>query len=329
MPTNSPNLNNNISFSKEIKEELTLNDDLTKEAAISLLSAFIKCNGDFVFGQKEKIIVKSDDVKIIKYIYSLFKKLFDNINLSFSYRRRMRFNKSTEFLLNILSNIDEVIDVLKIDFLDNKINSDLVNKDDKLRGYLIGLFLSSGSCSNPKSSNYHFEIYSKDENYAKSILKLISKIKVYVFSFKMIKRRNQYVIYLKKSDEIASFIAYLGASDSSLTYEGFRLDRDFKNYTNRQTNLDMYNYNKSISNSEKLIETIKNIDKFFGINNIQNIKLRTLCKLRLEYPESSYSDLASLMSKELNMNISKSNVNHLIIKIREMGNRYNNIEKKE
>ncbi len=311
------------SFAKEIKEELTTLD-YPPEAAISLLSSFLKINGELILSKdKERIIVKTENAKIAKFIYRILKEVFNDINLSFSYRKNMRFNKSTEYLINVLDHIDEVIDTLFINNLDDKIPASLTNSEKKVRGYVVGLFLASGSCSNPKSSNYHFEIYTKDETYSKNILSLIkNKIKVYPFDFKMIKRRNNYVLYLKRSDQIASFLAYMDAMQSSLTFEGYRLDRDMANVINRQENLDFYNYNKVIKNSEELIETINVIDKKLGIKNIVNVKVRELCYLRKEYPEASYNELATLLGEKLGKNISKSNINHLIIKIREMGERF-------
>ncbi len=311
------------SFSKEIKEELT-SLSYPLDMAISILASFLKCNGELILSKNnERIIIKTENAKIAKFIYKLLKEVFKDIKLSFSYRKNMRFNKSYEYLINVLSNIDELIDKLFLSSLDDKIPYLLINSEKKVRGYIIGLFLVSGSCSNPKSSNYHFEIYTHDEKFSSNILSLIkNKIKVYPFDFKMIKRRNNYVLYLKRSDQIASFLAYMDANQSSLIYEGYRLDRDVSNNVNRQENLDIYNYKKVIKNSEELINTINLIDKKLGIKNVANEKVRELCYLRKEYPEASYNELSFLLGEKLGKNISKSNINHLVIKIREMGERF-------
>lgn len=313
---------NNISFAKQVKEELTL-IELNQKERISLLSSFIKSNGTLsISNNEERIVIKIENAKIAKYIYKLLKDEFNDISLSFAYRKNMRFNKSYEFLINILDHIDDVFDKLYLSFFDNKINNNLINSEDKIRGYATGLFLVSGSVSNPVSSNYHFEVYVKDEEYSINVLSMLKKIKVYPFEFKNIKRRNNYVLYLKKSDQIGSFLAYMGANDSALLYEDYRIERDMKNYSNRQANLDYYNYNKSIKNSDELIELINLIDKKLGIKNISNPKLKELCIIRKENPEASYSDLAAILSKKLGKEVSKSNVNHLIRKLREMGNSF-------
>ena len=46
-------------------------------------------------------------------------------------------------------------------------------------------------------------------------------------SHKIIKRRNQYVVYLKKAQEIADFIAGIGATNCYLEFEDYRMTRDY------------------------------------------------------------------------------------------------------
>ena len=49
-----------------------------------------------------------------------------------------------------------------------------------------------------------------------------------------------------------------------------------------------------------------------GKENISNPKLLALMELRLKHPDSSLDELSKLLSEELNTEISKSNVNHLL-----------------
>ena len=50
--------------------------------------------------------------------------------------------------------------------------------------------------------------------------------------------------------------------------------------------------------------------------------------MRLNNPEANYSELAELVSKELDETVSKSNVNHLFIKLRKMVETYEENEHK-
>ena len=316
-----------ISFTNEIKNEITTNINLDTEMKRSLLAAFIRVNGTIKFKNKnEYLILRTENAKVAKFIYSLIKDLYEDVVVSFSFRKTMKFYKATEYLVNIINGGTTIFSSLDINLLESKINQELINKEDKIRGFLMGLFLACGSCNSPKTSNYHFEFYVSDENLAKNILKIINKIKSSQFDFKLTKRRNNFVIYLKKSDQISGFLAFLDASTCCIKFEDVRVSRDYSNINNRLIICDQYNYKKSIDKANVQIEQIKLIDKHLGIDNIINEKVQLLCKLRLKDPEASYSDLSSMMSEELNVPVSKSNIGHLFRKIENMAKLYEKLK---
>ncbi|MDY5928834.1 MAG: DNA-binding protein WhiA [Candidatus Onthovivens sp.] len=316
-----------ISFTNEIKNEITANINLDTEMKRSLLAAFIRVNGTIKFKNKnEYLILRTENAKVAKFIYSLIKDLYEDVVVSFSFRKTMKFYKATEYLVNIINGGTTIFSSLDINLLESKINQELINKEDKIRGFLMGLFLACGSCNSPKTSNYHFEFYVSDENLAKNILKIINKIKSSQFDFKLTKRRNNFVIYLKKSDQISNFLAFLDASTCCIKFEDVRVSRDYSNINNRLIICDQYNYKKSIDKANVQIEQIKLIDKHLGIDNIINEKVQLLCKLRLKDPEASYADLSSMMSEELNIPVSKSNIGHLFRKIENMAKLYEKLK---
>ena len=316
-----------ISFTNEIKNEITANINLDTEMKRSLLAAFIRVNGTIKFKNKnEYLILRTENAKVAKFIYSLIKDLYEDVVVSFSFRKTMKFYKATEYLVNIINGGTTIFLSLDINLLESKINQELINKEDKIRGFLMGLFLACGSCNSPKTSNYHFEFYVSDENLAKNILKIINKIKSSQFDFKLTKRRNNFVIYLKKSDQISGFLAFLDASTCCIKFEDVRVSRDYSNINNRLIICDQYNYKKSIDKANVQIEQIKLIDKHLGIDNIINEKVQLLCKLRLKDPEASYADLSSMMSEELNVPVSKSNIGHLFRKIENMAKLYEKLK---
>ncbi len=321
-------MNEKISFTHSIKDEIaTL--ETKKSAAKSIIAAFIKLNGNIVFSNNhDRLILKTETPSTAKFLYKILKENYPFLLMNFSYLKSMKLYKATEYLININSDVEVLFKDLKMKLLENKIPYELQDKEDKIKGYLIGTFLASGSCTDPVSSNYHLELVVNDEDYAFSLIKMINKIKSVKFDFKVIKRRSRYVIYLKKSDQIASFLAFINANNSCLEFENVRMDRDFSNSTNRLMNCDSYNFKKTIENSKKQIEEIKYIDHKLGIDNIQNVKLKTLCKMRLNNPEANYSELAELVSNELDQTVSKSNINHLFIKLRKMVETYEENEHK-
>ena len=311
-------MNERLTFTHMIKDELS-QKEVSFSCAKSIIASFIKLNGNIILSKNNtRLVLRTETSSTAKYLYKLLKIYYKDILVSFSYLKSMKLYKSIEYLININQGTNQIFDDLKIDLLEDKIPYHLQDKEDKIRGYFIGSFLASGSCTDPVSSNYHLEIVVNDENYANSIIKMSNKIKSAKFDFKSIKRRNKYVIYLKKSDQIANFLAFINADNSCMKFEDIRMDRDFSNTTNRLMNCDSYNFKKTLENSKKQIEEIEFIDKILGIDNLQNEKLKSLCKARLTNPEANYNELAEIISSEMGTKVSKSNVNHLFIRLRKM-----------
>ncbi len=312
-----------ISFTAQIKDEITSLNDLSIDVERSLLAAFIRSSGFIKFKDGNScLILKTENARVAKFIYSIIKKMYKDVLITFSYRKSMKFYKSTEYLINILDGMDTILTDLDFDLFESKIPISLTNKEDKIKGYLMGLFLSCGSCNSPYTSNYHFEYYLNDDAFAKAVLKLTLKIKEITLNFKVITRRNKTILYLKKSDQIVNILAYIGANNCCLKFEDVRVNRDFNNNSNRLINMDTYNYKKSVDKANEQIEIINFIDKKIGIHNIDNEKLRLLCELRVKEVEATYSDLANMMSEKLGKTVSKSNVNHLFIKLKKIGEDY-------
>ena len=125
------------------------------------------------------------------------------------------------------------------------------------------------------------------------------------------------------STAVANFLIMIGAVSSCMEFENVRVDRDFMNSANRLTNMDTANLKKSIEAGKRQIMEIKSIDEKLGIDNITNIKVRELCKIRLENENASLNELANLLSTNLDKPITKSNINHLFRSIHEMYERMN------
>ena len=78
-------MENKLSFTKQIKEEICSNLDISEDRKKSILSAFVKNVGLFQIVENSfRLILKTDSSKIAKYIYKLFHDLF-NINPKFAY----------------------------------------------------------------------------------------------------------------------------------------------------------------------------------------------------------------------------------------------------
>lgn len=311
-----------LSFTKQIKEEICSNLNISMERKRAILSAFVKNLGILrITNNSRLIILKTDSSKIAKFIYRITNDLF-NVQLKFSYEISRKFKERTYYVLQINKKLDEILEFLKIDIFDNSINEYYLKNEERLYGYICGTFLTNGSCNDPSSSNYHLEMAFSDPEVAVSTQNAINGLQELAFNMRLIKRRNKIVLYLKKSDLISSFLVLIGAVESCLSFENIRLERDFSNIDNRMLNLDGANYQKTSETSKKQIELIKTLASYRNIKDIDNEKLRYLCELRLENEDASMKDLASLLSEKVGYTVSKSNVFQLFEKIKKMVENY-------
>ncbi len=299
-----------ISFAEKVKEE-SAKAERSDEEKRSLLSSFIRCNGYLSIKEgTERLDVSSESSSIAKSIYQYLHDLY-GVNARFAYTRSAGFLKRMVFHVLLEKDPEDILNDLGIDFFSIENPKNLVVTQNQISAYLTGAFLAKGSVNSPKSSTYHLEFSFTDSSYAKWILKLLQHYPFHPLNAKMIQRRNRYVVYLKRSDEISDFLIILKAKSSCLEFENVRVERDFANVTNRLSNLDAANYGKTLKSSEKQIMQINYFVGKNGWDGIENEKLRTLMRLRLEHQDASLNELASLLSEELNTTISRSNVNHL------------------
>ena len=312
------------SFTKRVKEELCSNEYESQDRLRALLAAYIRINGSLLFRDKKSYLtLSSENAKIARFIYETINRIYD-ANAHLTFKSKSNLSKNTVYTIEVSDASEAIIEDLDISFLEGKISKNIVRNDDTISGYLAGAFLASGSVNSPETSNYHLEIALNSENYAKWLSKLFSKYHNSDIEPKVVKRREQFVIYFKKSDQISNFLIMIGAVMCCMVFEDVRVNRDFVNSQNRMQNMDTANMRKIYETGLRQVEEIKVIDEMLGIKNITNPKVQLLCMLRLENESASLLDLSIMMSEKMKLPITKSNINHLFRKIHEMYLRLDN-----
>ena len=301
---------NKITFSQIVKQEVASETTFSIERRKALLSAYLRINGVISFKNKETIIkLKTDNSKTARYIYSSLKNIYGDDSFSLTFGKTK--TKRTLYIIEIFNKTDEILNDLGVDYFEGKIPKDIAYNDETISGYIAGAFLAGGSINSPKTTNYHLEICVSSENYARWLTKLFGKYHKLDLEPKFIKRRDKYVIYFKKSDQISNFLILIGAPETCMEFEGERVKRDFINSQNRLDNFELANMTKASVIGKRQAKEIKYIDDVLGIHNLHNTKKELLCYLRMENKELSLGELADLMSDELGIIVTKSNVNHL------------------
>ena len=206
------------SFTREVKEELCSNEYPSQDRLRALLAAYIRINGSLVFRDKKSYLsLSSENAKISAFIYKMLNDIYKS-DARLIYETKTNLGKNRIYRIEIQEASETILEDLDISFLEGKISKNIVRNDDTISGYLAGAFLASGSVNSPSTSNYHLEIALNSENYAKWLSKLFSKYHNSDIEPKITKRREQFVIYFKKSDQISNFLIMIGAVTSCLEF---------------------------------------------------------------------------------------------------------------
>jgi len=307
-----------MSFSTDIKNEVTRLDS-NREELISELSAIVR-NSAVI---DKSIVITIENNSVARRIFKLFKNVYD-ITPIVTVRKKY-FNNGYSYILDIRNKIDLILDDLSIvtggKYME--IPSDYIYSDDDLvRAYLRGVFLSSGSINDPKTSKYHLELLVDSLEYANFISKLLNDNDL---NSRVISREKKYMVYIKEAEKISDFLRIIKAYNAVMYYEDIRIYRDHKNMTNRLNNCEQANMDKIFFTASNQIRDIEKL-KEYDMMDLIDEKLKIVIEYRVKYPEASLADLSEIISRETGNNITKSGLNHRFRKIREM---ISNIENKD
>ena len=300
-----------MSFSKTVKEELSLLD-VNKQDLLAETSAFLDLSCEIKTVKGKKIVVyKSKNptvsIRFLKNIRALYE---SEVKLDILDEARLKYRKS--ITIKILEPVESIISehALEGDFIGSKWL--LLQTPEAKKAYLRGAFLSSGSINDPKTPNYHLEIYAKSSD--KAIL-LQQVMNFFGLNARIIKRRNGFICYIKDAQRISDFLILVGAQNALFKYEDIRIRRDFNNSINRVINCEVANEEKVIESARKQIDDIT----YLKVHQIKlPKKLEMAAELRLNNPDLSLRELEERYEKVYNESISRSGLNHRFIKIRQI-----------
>ena len=305
-----------MSFAAEVKKELT-SLEVHREHAKAELAALIRMNGSLSINNQQFVLnVQTENAAIARLIYSLLKDHY-NVRSELLVRRKMKLKKNNVYIVRLKQETKRVL--LDLDIMDglmfhSHVSDEIMGNAQKMRSYLRGAFMASGSVNNPETSRYHLEIYSIYEEHNQDICDMLN---YYGLNARALERRNGFISYLKGAEKIADFLTLIGATNSMLKFEDVRIVRDMRNSVNRLVNCETANMNKTIDAASKQIDNIEFIQQRVGLGALPE-KLQEIAELRLEHPEVSLKELGEMIPSGA---ISKSGINHRIRKINEFADR--------
>lgn len=304
-----------MSFSSEIKTELSKQINNGRHCQIAELSAIFEFCGTFVQknGKNSYIFFNNENVSVVKKCFTLLKKAFNIYSCVVSSDEDD--NNSSEIGVEDGSETKICIYGEEAEKIYAAVKSETVTqKSCCRRAYLRGAFLCSGSVSDPEKS-YHLEIVCKEVAIAESLKDIL---KTFDIEAKITSRGKNHILYIKESSQIVETLNVIEAPVALMEYENAIILKDMRNSINRRNNCDTANISKTVSAA---VNQIADIEALMGTKEYKNLpdSVKEIAELRLQYPEASLKELGELLDPPLG----KSGVNHRLRKLSELAEKLN------
>lgn len=310
-----------MSFSGNIKEELSHHWAKARHCQIAELSAIISICGDVIITANNKygLRIHTENIAVARKCFTLIEKTF-NISTDVSIRRNLV--KNSELYFVIVKRHEDVMRILQAAKLVDSsgdiweelsnVKNIVVQQSCCKRAFIRGAFLASGSMSDPKKS-YHFEIVCATMEKAIQLENLINSFEM---DAKIVPRKKSFVVYLKEGSQIVDVLNIMEAHVALMELENVRILKEMRNSVNRKVNCETANINKTVSAAVKQVEDIKLIRDTIGFGKL-NEGLEDMALTRLEHPDAPLKELGTYLSSP----VGKSGVNHRLRKLGEIADK--------
>ncbi len=236
-----------------------------------------------------KIITESREFAYI--LPKLFKKAFD---VSFDSYPSLESPGKLVFQIWDEEKIACIMDAFGFDIrqtLSLHVNLPIVESDCCKAAFLRGAFLAGGSVTDP-AKGYHMELTTTHHSVARETFALIWEI--LNFQPKTAGRAGAQVLYIKQSELISDYLAYLGAPVAAMGIMEARLEKELNNKVNRRCNCDDANISKVVEAAQEQLAAIRTIREA-GLLEKLPAKLKQAALAREANPSASLSELAGMM----------------------------------
>ncbi len=304
-----------MSFSGDVKEELSRQMDSSRHCCIAELAAIISFCGEVSVNGKGgySLKVHTENLTVARKYFMLVKNTF-HVKAEIAVKRNVTLRKSKNYIIYLRAE-DDVMKVLEASKLigdngninQNLLPSHLVSQNTCCkRAFIRGAFLAAGSISDP-SKTYHFEIVTAQKEKAEHLMNMMQSFDV---DAKIILRKKNYVVYVKEGSQIVDLLNIMEAHIALMNLENVRILKEMRNSINRKVNCEAANINKTVVAATKQIEDILYIRDTIGLSELSE-GLEEVARLRIEQPDASLKELGTL----LNPTLGKSGVNHRLRRI--------------
>lgn len=310
-----------MSFTTKIKDEIS-KEIGSKSEMIAELSGYIRNNGH-TSEQGFQLTTENPTIseRIIKQLEALYE-----VKIKTETKDSLNFSKKDLYVMTITDKKDFILEDLgyqdKNGIYLEKPPQYIVGANEEIRAYLKGVFLSSGSINDPKTSRYHMELLIEKSQEAVFVQKLLN---IFDLNVKILTRDKGYMLYIKEADKISDYLKIIRANNAVLYFENQRIYRNKKNQANRLNNCEQANMDKVVATATAQLDDITIIEENLG-KSLLDDKTQEALEYRKKYPEASLKELSEIISLETGKPITKSGLNHRFRKIKELASRFKNME---
>lgn len=294
-----------MSFSSEVKQELLKQYSKARHCQLAELAAIVAMEGHI--DENGSLYIYTDNSAVVEKYTMLIKKLFQ-LDVT-----RALTKEVTEKILTALKLTENlaIANLLESEYSLQgvAVNGLLLQNTCCKRAFLRGVFLASGSISDPRKS-YHFEIVCHTKAQTEQIKEILE---FFEGEPKIVRRNQRYVLYLKEGSQIVDSLNVMEAYVSLMNLENIRIEKEMRNSINRQVNCETANINKTVTAAVRQIQDIELIRDTGGLERLpENLYEMAVC--RLENPDTPLKDLGQLLDPP----VGKSGVNHRLRKLSQL-----------
>jgi DNA-binding protein WhiA len=310
-----------------VREELCA-QDLKKNAYFPFLSGVIRGAGELHFTQEGfAVCIKHRDGVFMNLVVSVLKTVYGDENAGLERDKTECGGRLEEFFSvylppavsgDLLERCCIVRD--KYEFVE-ELPKKMLDGNSAKKAFLRGLFLSCGYLKTPEQtedlaeqtkSGYTLSFSLNSDIIKRDVMALLEK-ETFVADGTIREKKTGHGIYIKNSEAICNFLAYVGCVAGTLTLHEIISARRVRNDINRVNNFDLANIDKAVAAGAKQVDAIKKLKKN-GIYNSLGDGLKKMCDEREKNPDLGLEELG----RRFEPPITKSCVNHRLRKLVEL-----------
>jgi DNA-binding protein WhiA len=206
-----------MSFSTAVKNEISRIMPEKSCCKKAELSGLIRVGGSITIASNMQMALemRTENAAVARKFLTLAKSAY-GIETEISVLRKNRLKKNNIYRIKI--NDEDSVKKILVDlgisddgfFLNSGVSREIMEDVCCKRAFIRGLFLGSGSITHPELG-YHLEVIFEREDIAEILVQLLESFELHG---KVIMRKNIYIVYIKESEQISTFLSIIEAHNA-------------------------------------------------------------------------------------------------------------------